>query len=84
MGDYRVIYQIQGATVIIIKIDHRKEVYKKFTTPIIYVIPRGKYLCVDSIEGIVAMLFSAAVKAFKTPIITKIIEAMHYIDDLPK
>lgn len=30
VGDYRVIYQVQGATVIILKIGHRKEVYKKF------------------------------------------------------
>jgi len=31
VGDYRVIYQIHGQTVIILKIGHRKEVYKKFT-----------------------------------------------------
>ena len=30
VGDYRVIYRIQGQTVIILKIGHRKEVYKKF------------------------------------------------------
>jgi len=30
VGDYRVIYQIHGATVAILKIGHRKEVYKKF------------------------------------------------------
>lgn len=30
VGDYRVIYQVQGAVVIILKIGHRKEVYKKF------------------------------------------------------
>lgn len=30
VGDYRVIYQIQGQTVVILKIGQRKEVYKKF------------------------------------------------------
>ena len=30
VGDYRVIYRIQGQTVIILKIGHRKEVYKRF------------------------------------------------------
>lgn len=30
VGDYRVIYKIQSQTVIILKIGHRKEVYKKF------------------------------------------------------
>lgn len=30
VGDYRVIYQIHGLTVVILKIGHRKEVYKKF------------------------------------------------------
>lgn len=30
VGDYRVIYQVQGSTVVILKIGHRKEVYKKF------------------------------------------------------
>ena len=30
VGDYRVIYQIQGQTVIILKIGHRREVYRKF------------------------------------------------------
>ena len=29
-GDYRIIYQIQGQTVLILKIGHRKEVYNKF------------------------------------------------------
>lgn len=29
VGDYRVIYQVQGSTVVILKIGHRKEVYKK-------------------------------------------------------
>jgi mRNA interferase RelE/StbE len=31
VGDYRVIYQIKGPTVVILKIGHRKEVYKKFS-----------------------------------------------------
>ena len=30
VGDYRVIYQVHGAKVEILKIGHRKEVYKKF------------------------------------------------------
>jgi len=30
VGDYRVIYRIQGAAVVILKIGHRKEVYNKF------------------------------------------------------
>lgn len=30
VGDYRIIYQIQGQTVLILKIGHRKEVYNKF------------------------------------------------------
>ena len=30
VGDYRVIYQIQGQTVIILKIGHRREIYRKF------------------------------------------------------
>ena len=30
VGDYRVTCQVQGSTVIILKIGHRKEVYKKF------------------------------------------------------
>ena len=30
VGDYRVIYQIQRQTVVILKIGHRKEVYNKF------------------------------------------------------
>lgn len=30
IGDYRVIYQIRGRTVVILKIGHRKEVYKRF------------------------------------------------------
>ena len=30
VGDYRVIYQLQGRTVLILKIGHRSEVYKKF------------------------------------------------------
>jgi mRNA interferase RelE/StbE len=30
VGDYRVIYQVHGSTVVILKIGHRKEVYKKF------------------------------------------------------
>jgi len=30
VGDYRVIYQVRGQTVVILKIGHRKEVYKKF------------------------------------------------------
>jgi mRNA interferase RelE/StbE len=30
VGDYRVIYQIQRQTVVILKIGHRKEVYTKF------------------------------------------------------
>ncbi|HAT72229.1 MAG TPA: type II toxin-antitoxin system RelE/ParE family toxin [Elusimicrobia bacterium] len=30
VGDYRVIYQVQGQTVVILKIGHRREVYKKF------------------------------------------------------
>jgi len=30
VGDYRVIYQIQVQTVIILKIGHRREVYRKF------------------------------------------------------
>jgi mRNA interferase RelE/StbE len=29
VGDYRVIYQVHGAVVVILKIGHRKEVYKK-------------------------------------------------------
>jgi len=29
VGDYRVIYQIQGQTVVILKIGHRSTVYKK-------------------------------------------------------
>lgn len=31
VGDYRVIYRIQGHTVVILKIGHRKEVYTKFS-----------------------------------------------------
>ncbi len=30
VGDYRVIYQVQGRIVVILKIGHRREVYKKF------------------------------------------------------
>ncbi|MBU2573272.1 MAG: type II toxin-antitoxin system RelE/ParE family toxin [Elusimicrobia bacterium] len=30
VGDYRVIYRIQGRAVVILKIGHRKEVYNKF------------------------------------------------------
>ncbi len=30
IGDYRVIYKIQGPAVLILKIGHRKEVYRKF------------------------------------------------------
>lgn len=30
VGDYRVIYQVQEQTVIILKIGHRRDVYKKF------------------------------------------------------
>ncbi len=30
VGDYRVIYQVQGQAVIILKIGHRSEVYKRF------------------------------------------------------
>ena len=30
VGDYRVIYQVQGQTVVILKIGHRRDVYKKF------------------------------------------------------
>lgn len=29
VGDYRVIYQVQGRTVVILKIGHRREVYNK-------------------------------------------------------
>ena len=31
VGDYRIIYRIQGQSVIILKIGHRKEVYTKFS-----------------------------------------------------
>jgi len=30
VGDYRVIYQVQGQTVVILKIGHRRDVYTKF------------------------------------------------------
>jgi len=30
VGDYRVIYEIQGQTVVILKIGHHRDVYKKF------------------------------------------------------
>ncbi|MDA8245110.1 MAG: type II toxin-antitoxin system RelE/ParE family toxin [Elusimicrobia bacterium] len=30
VGDYRVIYEVQGQAVVILKIGHRRDVYKKF------------------------------------------------------